>query len=197
MIYAANIVRLLFSIYIILIFMRILFAWLRPNMFNPVVRFVYQATDPYLKLFANIRILRIGTFDLSFLLAFYVLYLLQELAYNLLLRGHITPEFVLSLVIVLAFRFVYFILIIFLITTGIRFILELVGRNVHSAVVSTIYALSEPVVAPIRRAFRIRESGRFDMAVFLALLIIVLLRFLVLPQLLKLILMLIGTRGAP
>jgi YggT family protein len=194
MVYAPNIaklVRLLFSIYLILIIMRVLFTWLRPNMFNPLVRFVCQATDPYLKLFAGIRFLRIGAFDFSILLAFYVFYLIQELVYDLILQGSVTPELVISLVIVLAFRFAYFILVIFLIATGIRFVLELAGRNINNVIVSAVYSLSEPVVAPVRRIFRMRERGRFDMAVFLSLLIVALLRFLVLPQLLKLLLMLI------
>ena len=82
MVYLANGVRLVFSIYIILIFIRILFAWLRPNMFNPIVRFVYRLTDPYLKLFAGLRFMRIGSLDFSPIFAFYVLYLLQELCYN-------------------------------------------------------------------------------------------------------------------
>ena len=110
MVYLANGVRLVFSIYIILIFIRILFAWLRPNMFNPIVRFVYRLTDPYLKLFAGLRFMRIGSLDFSPIFAFYVLYLLQELCYNLILRGHITLEFFFVLAISYFFRFVYFIL---------------------------------------------------------------------------------------
>ena len=64
-VFVANLVRLLFMIYIILIFVRVLFTWLRPHMFNPIVRFVYMATDPYLKLFAGLKFLRVGNFDFS------------------------------------------------------------------------------------------------------------------------------------
>lgn len=195
MIYVANIVRLLFSIYIILIFVRVLFVWLRPNMFNPLVRFVHMLTDPYLKLFANIRFLRVGNFDLSFLLAFYLLYLFQELSYNLLLRGHITPELLLSLILVLAFRFVYFLLFIFLVATGLRLIFEIAGLRTRGVLVAVVYSLSEPVVRPIRNAFRLAEYSRFDFSVAISLLIIVLLRFFVLPQILKFLLILIRGSG--
>jgi YggT family protein len=115
MIYLAKIVRLLFSLYILLIFVRVLFAWLRPNMFNPVVRFVYNLTDPYLKLFAGIRFLRIGYIDLSPILALYLLYLLQELSYRTLYTGYFSVEILTSTIIILLFRFVYFILFIFII----------------------------------------------------------------------------------
>ena len=195
MIYLANVVRLIFSIYIILIFVRMLFAWLRPNMFNPLVRFVYLLTDPYLKLFANIRFLRVGSLDLSFLLAFYLLYLFQELSYNLILRGQITPELLLSLILVLAFRFVYFILFIFMVATGMRLIFDLVGLRIRSVLVAAVYSLAEPVVRPVRNAFRISQLGRFDFSVALTLVIIILLRFFVLPQVLRLLLMLVRGSG--
>jgi YggT family protein len=195
MIYLANVVRLLFSMYIILIFVRVLFAWLRPNMFNPLVRFVYLLTDPYLKLFANIRFLRVGAFDLSFLLAFYLLYLFQELSYQLLLRGRITPELLLSLILVLAFRFAYFLLFIFMVATGLRLIFDLAGLRTRSVLVAAVYSLSEPVVRPVRNAFRVSALGRFDFSVALTLIMIVMLRYFVLPQILRLLLMLIRGSG--
>jgi YggT family protein len=195
MVYLANVVRLIFSIYIILIFIRVLFAWLRPNMFNPIVRFVYRLTDPYLKLFAGLRFLKIGSLDFSPILAFYVLYLLQELFYNIILRGHITPEFLLTLIISLFFRFVYFILIIFLITVALRFILRLVRFRGNSVFFSVIYSISEPAVAPFRNLLRGRNEGSFDVPALLSLIVIILTRFLIMPRLLRLIVMLINNRG--
>ncbi len=192
MIYLANVVRLLFSLYIILIFIRILFAWLRPSMFNPVVRFVYKSTDPYLKLFAGMRFVRIGVFDLSPLLAFYLLYLLQELSYNLILRGHITPEFILTLILVLLFRFIYFILFIFMIVTALRLIFRVAGIPPGNVFISTVYSISEVVVRPVRNLLKLREQTRFDISVFVTLVIIILLRYLILPRILRLITMLLG-----
>jgi YggT family protein len=195
MVYLANIVRLIFSIYIILIFIRILFVWLRPNMFNPIVRFVYRLTDPYLKLFAGLRFLRIGALDFSPILAFYVLYLAQELCYNVILRGHITPEFLASLTITLCFRFVYFILFIFIVALALRFIFGLVRMGGSNVLATAVYSISEPAVRPFRNLLRIRHEGGVDVAALLALIIFVLARFLILPRLLKLIIALISNRG--
>jgi uncharacterized protein YggT (Ycf19 family) len=153
-------------------------------------------TDPYLKLFANIRFLKVGSLDLSFLLAFYMLYLFQELSYQLLLRGHITPELLLSLILVLAFRFVYFILFIFMVATGLRLIFDLVGLRTRSVLVAAVYSISEPVVRPIQWAFRISTIGRFDFSVALTLIVIILLRYFVLPQILRLLLIVIRGSGA-
>ncbi len=192
MIYLANLVRLLFSIYIILIFVRVLFAWLRLNMFNPIVRFVYALTDPYLKLFAGIRFLRVGTLDFTPILAFYLLYLLQELSYKVILTGYFSLELLFSLIIVLLFRFVYFILIIFVVAVGLRFILEIIGTRARGVFAAIVYSLSEPAIKPVRRLLRVENPGGFDFSVLVSLAILILLRFLILPRLLALISRLFG-----
>ena len=195
MVYLANGVRLLFSIYIILIFIRILFAWLRPNMFNPIVRFVYRLTDPYLKLFAGLRFMRIGSLDFSPIFAFYVLYLLQELSYNLILRGHITPELYFVLAISYFFRFVYFILFILMIAVALRFIFGFIRMRGNNVIITAIYSISEPAVRPFRNLLKVQHEGSFDIAALLSLIVIVLARFLVLPRLLDLIKILIAGIG--
>jgi len=187
MIYLANVVRLLFSIYIILLFVRILFAWIRPNMFNPIVRFVYRTTDPYLKIFAGIKFLRIGYIDFTPILAFYLLYLLQELVYNVLIRGYFSPELLLSLIFVLAFRFVYFILFIFIIAVGLRFIFDIAGLRINNVLINIVYSLSEPAVRPVKRLFKFDTHSSLDINVVVSLVFLVLLRFLILPRLLALI----------
>jgi len=192
MVYVANIVRLLFSIYIMLIFVRVIFSWLRPNVFNPIVRFVYSITDPYLKLFAGIKFLRIGYIDFSPLLAFYLLYLLQELAYRVLLTGYFSIELLLSLVIVLLFRLVYFFLFIFIISVGLRFIIEIIGKRRNSMFLSVVYSMSEPAVRPIRNLLKIDYKSGFDVSTLASLAILVLLRYLILPRILGFIMMHIG-----
>jgi YggT family protein len=189
MILLANTVRLLFSIYIILIFVRIIISWLRPNVFNPVIRLIYTLTDPYLKLFARIRFLRFGYLDLSPLLAFYVLYLLQELLYRTLLVGYVSLEDVAQLIIILIFRFVYFIIFIFIVVVGLRFIFEIAGLRMNNVFISFVYSLSETAVKPLRNFFKLRSSSGFDFHVLISLAFLILLRFLLLPRLLSLILM--------
>jgi YggT family protein len=195
MVYLANAVRFLFSIYIILIFVRILFAWLRPSMFNPLVRFVYKLTDPYLKLFAGMRFIRIGALDLSPIFAFYVLYLLQELLYNLILRGHITLDFVVLLAITYFFRFVYFILFIFMIAVALRFIFGFIRMRENNIFVNAIYSISEPAVRPFRKLLKVQRQGSFDFAALLSLVVLILARFFILPRLLVLIEVLIKGSG--
>jgi YggT family protein len=188
-IYLARIIRYIFAIYITLIFVRIIISWLRPNMFNPIVRFIYLLTDPYLKLFARIRFLRIGYLDLTPLLALYVLYLLQELIYKTILTGDFSVELLISQIIGLPFRFTYFIIIIFIVAVGLRFIFEIIGFHMNNIFVSFVYALSETAIRPLRNFFKLRGSTGFDFHILLTLALLILLRFLVLPKILELILM--------
>jgi YggT family protein len=156
-------------------------------MFNPIVRFIYASTDPYLRLFAGLRFLRIGNIDFTPILAFYFLYLLQELSYKVLLTGFFSLELLVSLIIVLLFRFVYFILFIFIITVGLRLIFEIIGRRINNTFVTIVYSLSEPAVRPIRNLLRLKGNPSFDIPSVISLVILVLLRFLLLPRLLALI----------
>jgi YggT family protein len=193
MVFVANTVRLLFSIYILLIFVRVILAWLRPNMFNPIVRFVYASTDPYLRLFAGLRIFRIGSVDFTPILAFYFLYLMQELSYDILLTGHFSMERLFSLLIRFLFRFTYFILLIFIITVGLRLIFELIMRRINNTLVTIVYSLSEPAVRPIRNLLNLNRDLVVDIPALISLAILILLRILLLPRLLNLIQKLIST----
>jgi YggT family protein len=87
----ANYVRALFTVYVILIFIRILLSWIPRLPYNPllrsVVQFVHDVTDPYLRLFRRILPpLGGGGFaiDLSPIIAIIVLYIAQIVIVNLI-----------------------------------------------------------------------------------------------------------------
>jgi YggT family protein len=87
----ANYVRALFTVYVILIFIRILLSWIPRLPYNPVLRsvvqFVHDVTDPYLRLFRRILPpLGGGGFaiDLSPIIAIIVLYIAQIVIVNLI-----------------------------------------------------------------------------------------------------------------
>ena len=191
MIYLANIVRLIFSIYIILIFIRVLFAWIRPNMFNPLVKFVYSVTDPYLRIFAKLKFLRIGYFDFSPIVAFYLLYLLQELTYRVLLTGYFSVNILISLIIVLLFRFVYFILFIFIAAVALRLIFDLIRIRTSNMFIAAVYTMAEPAIKPFRRLLRMNRGYGFDVSVVVSLAVLILTRYLLLPKLLGVITLLL------
>lgn len=67
-------VKLALELYELLIFVRILMSWLRPDPYHPVVRVIYQLTEPVLEP-ARRMIPPLGMFDISPIIVIFVLQL--------------------------------------------------------------------------------------------------------------------------
>ena len=74
------------SLYILLIFIRIIFSWGMASYSNRVMRFLVNATEPMLGPLRRIVPL-VGAFDISPIVAFMLLWLLQSAIAGTLLRG--------------------------------------------------------------------------------------------------------------
>lgn len=72
-----RIVDIAFQLYIWLIIIRVVLSWIKHNPYQPIIRFVYEVTEPYLRLFRGI-IPPIGMIDISPLIAFLVLNIAQR-----------------------------------------------------------------------------------------------------------------------
>lgn len=74
------------SLYILLIFIRIIFSWGMPSYSNRVMRFLVNATEPMLGPLRR-TVPLVGTFDISPIVAFIILWLVQAAIAGTLLRG--------------------------------------------------------------------------------------------------------------
>ncbi len=74
------------SLYLLLIFIRIIFSWGMVSQFNPVMRLLTRATDPLLVPLRRI-IPPLGMFDISPIVAFILIWLFQAAIAGTLLRG--------------------------------------------------------------------------------------------------------------
>jgi YggT family protein len=82
--YLANVVQLIFYCYTILLFVRIVLSWFPAWHHYTWVRFISFYTDPFLNIFRRILPPLGGVLDLSPLLAFFVLRLLEMIVLRLL-----------------------------------------------------------------------------------------------------------------
>jgi YggT family protein len=89
----ADYVSVLFTVYIVLIFIRVLMSWFTRipynRVLNAVLEFVRETTDPYLNLFRKfVPMVRIGpgALDLSPIIAIFVLFIIQAIVVGLI-RG--------------------------------------------------------------------------------------------------------------
>jgi len=73
----AQVINLGLTIYMWIVIIRALISWVSPNPYNPIVRFLYRATEPVL--WRVRRILPIGGFGIDFspLIVILVIYVLK------------------------------------------------------------------------------------------------------------------------
>jgi YggT family protein len=83
----ADYVSALFTVYLILIFARIVLSFIPRMPYNPTLRavvgFIHEVTDPYLNLFRRV-IPPVGPLDLSPILAIFLLYIVQAIVVGLI-----------------------------------------------------------------------------------------------------------------
>lgn len=76
-------VNVAFEVYTYLLIIRILLSWIRHNPYQPIIRFIYEITEPYLSFFRRF-IPPFGAVDFSPIVAFIVLQILRNVVLRLL-----------------------------------------------------------------------------------------------------------------
>ena len=80
----ANLVEMVFTVYIYIVVARALISWVNPDPYDPVVRFLHNATDPVLYRLRRLLPFSTGNFDLSPMILIFLLFLLQGFLVNML-----------------------------------------------------------------------------------------------------------------
>jgi YggT family protein len=76
-------VDIAFQVYSWLIIVRVVLSWVRHNPYHPLIRFIYEMTEPYLRIFRRF-VPPVGMIDLSPIVAFLVLEVFQVLVHRAL-----------------------------------------------------------------------------------------------------------------
>jgi YggT family protein len=74
-----QVVNLVFQIYIFIVIARALVSWVNPDPYNPIVRFLYNVTEPVLARMRRILPLQFGGFDLSPIVLLVLLSVVEQL----------------------------------------------------------------------------------------------------------------------
>lgn len=78
-----GLVDTLFRVVNILLLVRALMSWINPDPYNPIVRFIYQLTEPILAPFRRF-VPPVGMLDVSFIVAILVLYLAESVILSIM-----------------------------------------------------------------------------------------------------------------
>ncbi len=79
----AGVVDLLLNVYIYLIIGRAIISWVNPDPYNPIVNFLYTATEPVMRIARKIIPPIGGTLDISPIIVLLLIYLLKGLVNQL------------------------------------------------------------------------------------------------------------------
>lgn len=81
-----QVVDLIFTLYIFIVVARALISWVNPDPYNPIVRFLHNATDPVLDRIRRVLPLQFGGIDFSPILLLVGLSVLKQVILQLLLQ---------------------------------------------------------------------------------------------------------------
>lgn len=143
-------VHTLFSIYLVIVVLRLLLAWVRADFYNPLSQFLVKATNPVLVPLRRI-IPSIGSIDTASLILILGIKLLE-----LMLLAMITGKaFAFSALLILALlQIVELVIWIFIFAIIIQVIMSWVSPGVqyyHNPAASLLHSLTEPLLRPVRR----------------------------------------------
>lgn len=80
----ARLIELALNIYIFIVVARALISWVNPDPYNPIVRFLHNATDPALYRLRRLLPFQTGSIDFSPMILIFLLYVLQNFLVNML-----------------------------------------------------------------------------------------------------------------
>jgi YggT family protein len=139
------------SVYMIVIFIRILLTWFSGVHYGRVYNVLCGITDPYLYWFRRFHFLRVASLDLSPLAALAILSVVNEIFMTLGRYGRITVGIILYMLLSAVWSVASFLLIFFIVVLTLRLIAYLTNRNVYSGFWRIIDMLSQPVLYRINR----------------------------------------------
>jgi len=141
----------LVSIYMMLIFIRIILTWFSWLKDGKLQSFLAGITDPYLNWFRRFTFLKVGFLDLSPIAALGVLSLVSRLLTMLALQGRISIGILLALVLQALWGAVSFVLGFLIIVLVLRLIGHLLKQSSYGQFWRIIDSIAQPVVYRINR----------------------------------------------
>ena len=81
-----QIISLFFQIYIFIVIARALVSWVNPDPYNPIVRFLFNATEPILSRMRRYLPLQVGGIDLSPIALLVALSVVEQILLRLIVQ---------------------------------------------------------------------------------------------------------------
>ena len=178
-----NFLSVIVSIYMMIIFVRIIltwFSWLGNSGFLDILA---RITDPYLNWFRRFSFLRVGFLDLSPIVALGVLSLVNRIFSTLAYYGTITIGIVLAMILQALWGAVSFFLGFLIVVLVLRLIAHFARQNLYNPFWRIVDTISRPVLFRINRILFRNRIVNFGTGIVLStagmVILYLILRFLV------------------
>lgn len=139
------------TIYMILIFLRIMLTWFDAGRLGASYSVLSRITDPYLDWFRRFPALRTESMDFSPVAALAVLSVVNNVFLTIGMYGRITVGILLSMVLSSLWSAAAFVLTFFIIVLALRWLSYTLGRNSVLPLWRAVDALSKPLLYRINR----------------------------------------------
>lgn len=149
----ARILGGILSLYMILIFIRVLLTWFSGVYFGRPYGFIRALTDPYLNYFRRFRFLQLGSVDFSPIAGLLVLVIVMNILNRLAVYGSISVGLVLAIILNSVWSAVSFLITLFIVLIVIRFVAGLINANTVNPFIRTVDMIITPLLNWIHNTF--------------------------------------------
>ena len=148
---AIRVVSGIISVYMLLLFIRILLTWFSGVSLGKPQEILKKITDPYLNIFRRIPFLKTSRIDFSPLAAIIVLVIVLNILNTIAMYGEISVGIVLALIVAAVWSAAFFILGFLIILTAARFIFLFFGSTSFGQFWQTVDLIINPILGFIQR----------------------------------------------
>lgn len=140
-----SLISWLLSLYSFLCLLRVVFTWIPGIQGTKVAYYLNRICDPYLDLFKNLHIFRVGSFDFTPILALGILAIGSNILNSIVLNGSLKLGCIVADILSLAWSVVSSIITFFNIIIALRLVIHLLKKDYSSAVWSQLDKIIYPV----------------------------------------------------
>ncbi len=141
------------SIYMLLIFVRVLLTWFSGARYGRAYEVLASVTDPYLDWFRRTTPVRFGAFDFSPLVGILALGIVGNVFSRIAISGSITVGYLLAIVLSAVWSVVSFFLLFFLVVAAIRMVGLVANLDEQGRFWSVIEQILNPFLQVMVRPF--------------------------------------------
>jgi len=166
-----SILSSIISIYIILIFVRIIITWFSRDYYSKPVDFLCRITDPYIDWWRKMLNLRLGFLDLSPIVGIAALSVLRSILYSIARYERIGIGIIFGIILMAVWSIISFILGFCIIVLILRLFAFLTNRDIYTPFWKIVESISQPLLYKTNRLIFGNKIGSYLKGIIIAILI--------------------------